>query len=344
MDEKLNNSEKMLDWNKKLGEQSEYVQKAIEPLFKWEWAYTKEVMDIGHYYGNDDYKNFWEKKNEEDPNYVKDYILKEFSVGDLYDRLTGYDDDKLVAVQKLKSLGIEGTCHDGKIEHIFDDSYLKSLDRENMDDFLKEIADENKFEKWEAKISHVTEDKWIKDKDVFPYFDEILKHNFEGMTAVFGIKYAKESYETTISYASWNEELNNSLWHGDHDVKGGVGSAKNIAENIIKNFDNTQVNEDKLDSCLAEQIEQENAIFNKKNDDRQIEAARKAGYVQGVCECVAAIGDDKTLGKKLLSEMHVTKDMAKKYAYPETYKVLEQGIFAPESKQEQQQSLGGRGR
>ena len=63
------------------------------------------------------------------------------------------------------------------------------------------------------------------------------------------------------------------------------------------------------------------------------ELAHKAGYVQGVCECVAVVGEEKNLGKKLLTEMNVTKDMAKKYASPETYKTLEQGIFA------QQQTL-----
>ncbi|GBU28270.1 hypothetical protein R84B8_01828 [Treponema sp. R8-4-B8] len=56
--------------------------------------------------------------------------------------------------------------------------------------------------------------------------------------------------------------------------------------------------------------------------------ARKAGYVQGVCECVAAVGSEQNMGKKLLSEMSVTKDMAKKYASPDTYKTLEKGIFA----------------
>jgi hypothetical protein len=86
-------------------------------------------------------------------------------------------------------------------------------------------------------------------------------------------------------------------------------------------------------------------IYNKilpeiKNDrnldlDRKIETAKKAGYVQGVCECVAAIGDDHTLGKKLLTEMNVNRDMAKKYANPETYKTLEKGIFA----QKQEQTL-----
>ena len=65
----------------------------------------------------------------------------------------------------------------------------------------------------------------------------------------------------------------------------------------------------------------------------EIEAAKKAGYVQGVCECVAAIGDDYALGKKLLAEMNVNKNTAKKYANPETFKALENGVFS--QKQEQ---------
>ena len=72
--------------------------------------------------------------------------------------------------------------------------------------------------------------------------------------------------------------------------------------------------------------------------DRQLEIAKKAAYVQGVCECVAAIGDGYAFGKKLLSEMNVTKEMAKKYASPETYKILEQGIFAPRHEQKQEQT------
>jgi len=84
-------------------------------------------------------------------------------------------------------------------------------------------------------------------------------------------------------------------------------------------------------------------VSHQLNDkSREIETARKAGYVQGVCECVVAIGDNHALGKKLLNEMKVTKDMAKKFAKPETFKALEQGIFAqkPEHKQEQTQSRG----
>jgi len=90
---------------------------------------------------------------------------------------------------------------------------------------------------------------------------------------------------------------------------------------------------------LSSLIEIEPSLKNKPLS-RQLEAARKAGYVQGVCECVAAVGSEKNMGTKLLSEMNVNKDMAKKYANPETYKTLEQGIFAqkPEQKLEQTRS------
>lgn len=79
-------------------------------------------------------------------------------------------------------------------------------------------------------------------------------------------------------------------------------------------------------------------IQQDKNMERQMEIARKAGYVQGVCECVVAIGDDHALSKKLLTEMNVTKDMAKKFATPETFKTLEQGIFAPKQEQSLEQT------
>ena len=77
-----------------------------------------------------------------------------------------------------------------------------------------------------------------------------------------------------------------------------------------------------------------------QNFERQLETARKAGYVQGVCECVAVVGNEQNMGKKLLSEMQVTKDMAKKFASPETYKTLEQGIFAQKQEQKLEQTHG----
>jgi len=89
---------------------------------------------------------------------------------------------------------------------------------------------------------------------------------------------------------------------------------------------------DKIFDTFLPKIQQD------KNIDRRFETVHETGYVQGVCECVAAIGDDYTLGKKLLSEMKVTKDTAKKYANPETFKALEQGIFAQKQDQKIEQT------
>jgi hypothetical protein len=75
-----------------------------------------------------------------------------------------------------------------------------------------------------------------------------------------------------------------------------------------------------------------------QNLERQLETARKAGYVQGVCECVAAVGNEQNMGKKLLSEMNVSKDLAKKFANPETFKTLEKGIFAQKQEQKLEQT------
>ena len=74
--------------------------------------------------------------------------------------------------------------------------------------------------------------------------------------------------------------------------------------------------------------------------EKQLELAHKAGYIQGVCECVAAVAEEKNLGKKLLTEMNVTKDVAKKFANPETYKTLEQGIFAQKQEHKLEQMQG----
>ena len=90
-------------------------------------------------------------------------------------------------------------------------------------------------------------------------------------------------------------------------------------------------------------IEAEPSVKNQppaQNIERQLEAAHKAGYVQGVCECAAVVGSEQNLGKKLLSEMNVTKDMAQKFANPETYKKLEQGIFARKQEQTNEQTQG----
>ena len=119
---------------------------------------------------------------------------------------------------------------------------------------------------------------------------------------------------------------------------------KNIVrhESIYTDFKSEELFEEKLkdpseltfgiDDDVEYELRQNQAL------DRQLETAKKAGYIQGVCECVAAIGDGYAFGKKLLSEMNVTKDLAKKFANPETYKALEQGIFAPQLEQKHEQT------
>jgi len=262
---------KMIDLKKELGDQTEFVQKAIGPLLTWEWAYTKECMDDGYNFGNDRYKQHWETKYKENPNSVKEYILNEFNGYDLYGRLGG-NDDRLTAVNKLKALGIEGERHGNTVDHVYDDEYVKSLDQElyyeeQQENYFNEndISDENNYENeftLEAYIKE-PENEWIQD----PHLPiDILSHT-----------------------------------------------------------------------------------FNEQNNDCQLAIAQKTGYVQGVCESVLAFNTDDNrkimseatmsfLSKKLLSEMNVTKDMAQKFANPETYKALEKCVFTPTQEQQLEQT------
>jgi len=60
---------------------------------------------------------------------------------------------------------------------------------------------------------------------------------------------------------------------------------------------------------------------------KELELAKKMGYVQGVCLAVVSVGDEKAMGKKILAEMNVTRDLAQKYANHETFKKMEEGVF-----------------
>ena len=131
----------------------------------------------------------------------------------------------------------------------------------------------------------------------------------------------KFSFEEAVSkvYENDNKKIGDILNQYNDYEKREKGTIKHFAEKVVNHLS------EKADAIIS-----------------QIASAKKMGHIQGVCECVAACGDDQALGKKLLSEMKVTKYMAKKYASPETYKTLEQGIFAqkPEQKQEMTQSRG----
>jgi hypothetical protein len=131
-------------------------------------------------------------------------------------------------------------------------------------------------------------------------------------------KAGQNALKTVLSYS---DKFFQSAKENQGDKNIGY-SAVPVKENPSKDFDITKyVNEP-----------------NKKFD-----IANKMGYIQGVCECVGIVsGVDQNMGKKLLTEMNVTKDMAKKYANPETYKTLENGIFAQKQEQHLEQTQGMR--
>jgi len=191
-------------------------------------------------------------------------------------------------------------------------------------------------------VAKLSEDLWIKNKETKSSLepDETLSHTFGNTTVKFRIYEADT--ETAINF---NPEptLTRCNVYLEKNI-GSIDTAKRLVENTIKHFDQFGQREDLdmfgISDHLYSQISklrQEAESRNPRHLDTQL--AKRAGYVQGVCECVAAIDNDQTLGKKLLSETNITKDMAKKFANPETYKALEQGIFAPQQKIEHTHNL-----
>jgi hypothetical protein len=215
------------------------------------------------------------------------------------------------------------------------ESWTKIIQEEQKDEFN---SPQDFFSKdgLEAVINQNQEDVWYKtdDKQYETEPDEKLKHTFVNKTVEFGIRYPlnKENPVCILTVSDGKSNGENVKAY----VKGNVETAENLVSNTIRHFDQKEIPSIlNIGSYLQSQI-MESSLEVKLNDsDITTQLAKKAGYVQGVCECVAAIGDDHTLGKKLLSEMNVTKDLAKKFASPETYKTLEQGIFAPQQKIEQ---------
>jgi len=99
---------------------------------------------------------------------------------------------------------------------------------------------------------------------------------------------------------------------------------------------------ERVDKPVSDAVLQKAAQADQKpaqSYEKQIELAQKTGYVQGVCECVGIVSNyDQNIGKKLLSEMNVTKDMAKKFANPKTYETLENTVFAQKQEQKIEQA------
>jgi len=139
---------------------------------------------------------------------------------------------------------------------------------------------------------------------------------------------------------------------------GDINLAKEIIEKTFKYFSDktTGVLFQDVDKYINKQIKKYEPLIVNEYIKRECKTAQKTGYVQGVCESVLAFNTDENrkimseatmsfLSKKMLSEMNVTKDMAQKFANPETYKALEKCVFAPAQEQQLEQTqTQGRGR
>ena len=111
-------------------------------------------------------------------------------------------------------------------------------------------------------------------------------------------------------------------------------------EKLINNKSNKNIRgftaqNDKTSDDLPNDFYLQNVIkdYDASKYSNPIELAKHAGLIQGVCESVLALGDNYEMGRKLFSEMKVTKEDAKKYANPETFKKLEEGIFSRANEQ-----------
>ena len=74
--------------------------------------------------------------------------------------------------------------------------------------------------------------------------------------------------------------------------------------------------------------------------EKELELAKKMGYVQGVCESVVVIDKEYEIGKKVMNSMKVTKEMAQKYAKSETFKAMEEGVFSQKQEQKLEHKRG----
>jgi hypothetical protein len=143
---------------------------------------------------------------------------------------------------------------------------------------------------------------------------------------IYELARLNEGHEINFKY---HDEVN--LFHGEEKI---------ICEDNILKIKGFTCDEGKDKRYFEKNID--TRPEQTQSGKEELDLARKTGYVQGVCECVVAVGEEKNMGKKLLTEMNVTREMAKKFAHQETYKAMEKGIFAQnvEQKIEHKHSVG----
>jgi hypothetical protein len=238
---------------------------------------------------------------------------------------------------------------------------IDGFEHEITNEFVNHVMNNHGDKKIETAIGQIA----VKEDD-FKKIPEIVK---KPDMAIVGAKredktmviYAKEMLDrTTLYFEEVLDGRRNKTLRGKTMFKRKDGIDREKVINIVTNKEKTDISGAKIvlgygsqpvlerkperahhPAAATSAIPQDTSnISQSREKSSEIEIARKAGYVQGVCECVAIIGDDHTLSKKLLSEMNVTKDMAKKFANPETYKTLEKGIFAQKQDQKLEQTQG----
>lgn len=146
------------------------------------------------------------------------------------------------------------------------------------------------------------------------------------------------------------EELKVSLGGKEYkfDIKGGNIATVGVnyeGESAGKGFNfscgTVQQGKAFVKSTIA-QFEKSNQpvmIMNVGRHLGELSSTWKTGFVQGTCECANIVKEkDQKLAKKLLAEMGVTRETAKKFAHPDTYKEMQKDLYAP--KQELRQSQG----
>ncbi len=181
---------------------------------------------------------------------------------------------------------------------------------------------------------------------------ELLRHSFDGVTVEF------ETDGKFLHFSDVNDPLKDYGYVRAGDTYNSHKLCKQLAEECINNIIEKQnvtiydIQKELLENKLSlkrelglmSQEQREFETFKPKNaafstagfDDGynydNLKEVHKIGYIQGVCESVAALGKNFDMGKKLL-------EMAKKFAHPETFKELEQGIFAPQQELNRTQGI-----
>jgi len=228
----------------------------------------------------------------------------------------------------------------------------------------KENVMENQFE-WKDLKNLDTTNYGLRD-----YKGEFLKTDFNIYDTYYnGVKIVDDNQcflvishspnDTSMWFFRNQDDIDNFNPKLSYEFDGNVDIAKKIVEKTVEQFsNNNDVKIDKIESYINKEFSI--MVLNRPEQpsvsDHQLETAQKTGYVQGVCESVLAFNTDENrkimseatvsfLSKKMLSEMNVTKDMAQKFANPETYKALEKCLFAPAQEQQLEQTqTQGRGR